>query len=100
MSEKQYKVIGIGDVPKKKPRKSPAAQIVESLEGDYLTVRQMADKVGVHPETMRRLCRTDKVSAPSNAVRSGDMTIYLFSSDDVQEITEYFSKKGYVIKND
>ncbi len=93
------------DVARKetKKRKSPAALLLESLEGDYITMREMAEEVGVHIETMRRLCRAvddngDKLlAAPSKAVRSGGMTIYLFTKEDQQEVKNHFTKKGYVM---
>lgn len=100
---KKVKVIDSKDVPGTNSRKSPATIILESLDGEFLTMRQMAERIGVHTETMRRLCKAKdsegnfKVQAPSKAVQTGDMTIYLFTPEDVQEIEEYFTKKGYVI---
>lgn len=100
---KKVKVIDAKDVPGTNTRKSPATIILESLDGEYLTMRQVAEHIGVHTETMRRLCKArdqegnPKVNAPSKAVQTGDMTIYLFTPEDVQEIETYFSKKGYVI---
>ena len=100
---KKVKVIDAKDVPGTNTRKSPATIILESLDGEYLTMRQVAEHIGVHTETMRRLCKArdqegnPKVNAPSKAVQTGDMTIYLFTPEDVQEIEAYFSKKGYVI---
>lgn len=100
---KKVKIIDSKDVPGTNSRKSPATLILESLEGEFLTMRQMAERIGVHTETMRRLCKAvdndgnPKVKAPSKAVQTGDMTIYLFTPEDVEEIEEYFTKKGYVI---
>lgn len=83
-------------------RKSPAKKIMEELDGDYLGYREMAEHVGVHVETMRRLCKAKdefgnkRVKAPSAATQVGGMVIYLFTKEDVQEIEEYFRHKGYV----
>jgi hypothetical protein len=85
-------------------RKSPAQLLLESLDGDYKTMGDMAKRYGVHIETMRRLCKsynddgTKKVLAPSEAVINGGMTIYLFTKKDVKELDSYFKNKGYLIK--
>lgn len=98
MPDRKLRVVDAVDVPKEPiKRKSPAELILASLDGDYKVMREMAARYGVHIETMRRLAKTDKVKAPSKAVQSGDMTIYLFTPEDVAEVDEYFSKKGYVI---
>ena len=106
MSERKHQIMEASDARDaevKKKRKSPAQVILDSLEGDFKTMREVAELMGVHTETMRRLCRatnadgSKKIQAPTKAVRSGDMTIYLFTPEDVQEVQEYFERKGYVI---
>jgi len=103
MSDKKPKLVSTEGLVTRNKRKSPAQLIVESLEGDWMTTKQMAERWNVHVETMRRLAKarnedgTPKVKAPSQAVQVGDMTIYLYSPEDVKEIDEYFKKKGYVI---
>lgn len=98
---KQPNVISIADATVTK-RQSPADRIIEALEGDYMTVKQMAARYGVHPETIRRLIKaTDKegerrVTAPSAAVQQGGLVIYLFTTDDVAEMDAYMAKRGYV----
>lgn len=72
-------------------RTSPAQRIIDSLDGEYKTMRQTAEECGVHIETLRRLCRTDRVNAPSNATKSGKLVIYLFTPEDVEEVKNYFS---------
>jgi len=79
-------------------RKSPAHLLLESLDGNYMTFNQLAKRYGVHVETLRRLCRTDRVNAPSEAVVSGEMTMYLFNEADVAELDEYFDRKGHTKK--
>lgn len=80
-------------------RTSPAQRIIESLDGDFKTMRQTAQEVGVHIETLRRLCRTDRVKAPSKATKSGKLVIYLFTPEDVQEVKDYFSDRD-VLQNE
>lgn len=74
-------------------RVSPVTALLNDIEGDYLTMRQTAQKVDVHIETLRRLCRTSRVNAPSKAVTRGSMVIYLFTPEDVQEVEDYFYGK-------
>lgn len=78
---------------KAESRISPAQRIIESLDGDYKTMRQVAEEVGVHIETLRRLCRTPRVNAPSNATKQGKLVIYLFTPEDVEEVKAYFADR-------
>jgi len=84
---------------KAETRTSPAQLIINSLEGEYYTMRQTAEMCGVHIETLRRLCRTPRVKAPSNATKSGRMVIYLFTPEDVQECRDYFSDRDKLQKD-
>lgn len=72
-------------------RTSPAQRVIDKLDGEYYTMRQTAQMCGVHIETLRRLCRTDRVGAPTKATKAGKMVIYLFTPDDVQEVKDYFN---------
>lgn len=73
-------------------RKSPADQLLEDLGDEYKKLTEVAKEVGVHAETLRRLCRSDKVNAPSKAIKQGGMLMYLFTKEDVQEVADYFNK--------
>jgi hypothetical protein len=75
---------------KAETRVSPANRILQELEGEYYSMRQTAEMVGVHIETLRRLCRTDRIKAPSKATRQGKLVIYLFTPEDVEEVRDYF----------
>jgi len=77
-------------------RVSPAQRIIDSLDGDYKTMRQTAEEVGVHIETLRRLCRSGRVSAPSNATKQGKLVIYLFTPEDREEVKAYFNKRDKI----
>ncbi len=98
------KVIDASDATPPK-RKSPAQVIIDSLGPDYKTMRMMAARYDVNVETIRRLCKAydsngeKRVKAPSKAVQQGDLTIYLFTLDDVAELDEYMSGKGYRIED-
>ena len=71
-------------------RISPAKRIIDALPEEYMTMRQTAEEIGVHIETLRRLCRTDRVKAPTKATRQGLLVIYLFTPEDVEEVRNYF----------
>ena len=53
-----------------------------------LRTREVANKIGVHPETIKRWIRQGKVSTP-NRDRNG---WYVFDEQDVKNITEYATK--------
>lgn len=96
------KIISSGDARPPK-RKSPAQVIIESLDGEYETMRTMAERYAVNVETIRRLCKAvdengeKRVKAPSAAAQQGELVIYLFTKEDVQELDEYMSNKGYKV---
>lgn len=102
MSEKKIKVMKANEVTTPK-RKAPSAIILESLDGDYKTMKDLSLRYGVHLETIRRLCKSvdrdgnPRVNAPSEAVQVGEMVIYLFTPEDVEEMDAYFNEKGYVV---
>lgn len=86
------KVYDAADLPPIR-RQSPAQRIIDQLDGEYYTMRQTAELCGVHIETLRRLCRTPRVKAPSKATKTGKMLIYLFTPDDVEEVQNYFKDR-------
>lgn len=92
------KIYDASDV-KAETRVSPAQRIIESLDGDFKTMRQVAEEVGVHVETLRRLCRTPRVKAPSKATKSGKLVIYLFTPEDVEEVREYFDNRERLVND-
>lgn len=53
-----------------------------------LRVREVANKIGVHPETIKRWIRQGKVPSP-NRDRNG---WYVFDEQDIKNITEYATR--------
>jgi hypothetical protein len=100
MSMKKYEVISSDEVVQNR-RKSPMHAILESIDGDYWIASQVAAHMGVHTETIRRLSKATKddgsklLKAPSSAVRSGKVVIYLYDHKDVKEIENHFIDYGY-----
>lgn len=92
------KIVDASEI-KKRPRKSPATMMVESLPPGYLTARQMAEMFGVNIETIRRLGRAvdadghPRFQAPSKAAKTGDLIVWLYTPADVDEIAEYFGER-------
>lgn len=85
---------------KTQTRKAPATRIIEALEGDFMTTRQVAEYFEVNIETIRRLSKAkfadgkDKIKGPSKATKSGSMVIWLYTPDDVEEIRNYFEDRS------
>ncbi len=102
MSEKEMKIISSKDVTPQ-TRKSPAEMIYESLPEGYKSVRDMAERYGVHLQTIRRMIKatyddgSPRLKAPSAAVQQGGLVIYLFTEEDVSEMDAYMGAKGYNI---
>ena len=100
---KDYKVVPSSEVRQRTKRKSPMHIIIDSVEGDYWIMSQVADHIGVHIETIRRACRAKDedgqplITAPSNAVRAGRVVVWLFDKNDVREIEDYFEERGFSV---
>src|SRR3954468_19899684 len=93
----KHQIYDVSDI-KAEPRTSPAQRIIDSLEGEFYTMRQTAEMCGVHIETLRRLCRTPRVKAPKYATKAGKMVIYLFTPEDIEEVKEYFNGRDKLQK--
>jgi hypothetical protein len=84
---------------KQRPRKAPATRMIEALPPGLLTARQVAEQFDVNIETIRRLARAknpdgnDRFTAPSKAAKSGELIIWVYTPEDVDELAEYFGKR-------
>jgi len=84
---------------KRTTRKAPATRLIEALPDGYLTARQVATKFDVNIETIRRLARAkdsdgnERFRAPSKAAKSGDLVIWVYTPEDVDELAEYFGER-------
>lgn len=85
---------------KTQTRKAPATRIIEQLDGDFMTTRQVAEYFEVNIETIRRLSKaknddgSDRIAGPSKATKSGAMIIWLYTPSDVEEIRSYFEDRS------
>jgi hypothetical protein len=72
---------------------SPAARLVSALDGQYYMLSEVAAILGKDPMTLRRAMYNNRVNAPSYEVREGKMKVYVYTTDDIQELREYFAPK-------
>jgi len=91
-------IVDAADV-KRMPRKAPATRLIESLPEGLLTARQVAARFEVNIETIRRLARKkdedgrEVFKAPSKAARTGELIIWVYTPEDIEELAEYFGEK-------
>lgn len=91
-------IVDSADV-KRMPRKAPATRLIESLPEGLLTARQVAARFEVNIETIRRLARAkdehgrEKFKAPSKAARTGELIIWVYTPEDIEELEEYFGER-------
>jgi hypothetical protein len=73
--------------------KSPADRLVESLDGEYFKLTDVAIQLNVSESSLRRLRKREGLRAPSFEIRQGGMHIYLYTPDDVDELRNYYAKQ-------
>lgn len=84
---------------KQRPRKAPATRMIEQIPDGLFTARDLSELFDVNIETIRRLARAkdadgnDRFTAPSKAAKQGELIIWVYTPDDVEEMAEYFGKK-------
>jgi len=85
---------------KARNRKAPATRMIEQLPDGYMTARMVAGRFGVNIETIRRLARAKnsdgkpRFTAPSKAAQSGELVIWVYTPEDVDELAEYFGERS------
>lgn len=92
------KIVDASEV-KQRPRKAPATRMIEALPPGLLTARDVAELFGRNIETIRRLARkkdadgNDAFVAPSKAAKSGELIIWVYTPEDVEELAQYFGEQ-------
>lgn len=73
---------------------SPADRLVSNLPGKWWKLTEAAEALEVSPTTLRRLMRRKGtgLAAPSYKISQGEMVVYLYSADDIQELRSYLSQ--------
>lgn len=76
-------------------RLTPAEAYVRSLGEGYYLLSEVAERAGVTPQTLRRLIKdpNKKLKAPSYTGNQGEMSIYVFTEDDVTEVIEHYQSR-------
>ena len=89
----------------RKTRKAPATRIIEQLPDGLMTARDVAERFDVNIETIRRLARAKgadgkpRFKAPSKAAKSGDLVIWVYTPEDIEELAEYFGETTVVSRH-
>jgi hypothetical protein len=84
---------------KRVPKKAPATRMIEALPPGMLVARQVAEHFEVNIETIRRLARktnddgSPRFKAPSKAAKTGELVIWVYTPEDIDELAEYFGKR-------
>ncbi len=101
---KSYKVVPSGTA-RRTPRISPMRQILQGVDRDFWTTKQVAEHLDVHVETIRRRIKAvdaqgnKVVKAPREEIQAGKVHINIFQMEDVVELENYFYEEGYSVKN-
>jgi hypothetical protein len=94
--------------PSKKPvrevRDTPVHRFVQQLRDKdgigYLTTDEVAEKVGVSTQWVRKIQRTGLLAGvPSMVTQFGKITVYLYTPDDVDKIRRYLVERQAVYSN-
>lgn len=76
-------------------RITPAEAYVRALGDGYYLLSEVAEKAGVTAQTLRRLIKDPdkKIKAPSYIGHMGKMPIYVFTDEDVAEVTAHYQSR-------
>lgn len=97
MSDSAHEPQGTPDVLKRTNHPSggvsPAARLVSSLDGQYYLLSEVADILKKDQMTIRRAMYKGRVKAPTYEAWEGKMKVYLYTTDDIAELRDYFAPK-------
>jgi DNA-binding transcriptional MerR regulator len=68
-------------------RNSPIGRLVDQLPGKHWTISEASVATGIPVTTLRVWYRNGTTRAPSNFVHFGQLKVYLYSEDDIKELT-------------
>ena len=83
--------------PGKKGRTSPVTEYVRSLGNDYRTTQEVADVLGVSPNTVRKFAKDPDLKAPTYLAPFGKTVVYLYTTEDVDELKAHLAKRHRVV---
>ena len=68
----------------------PFGNIISRLEGDYKTISEVSEELGVSQGRIRYATRQEYVKAPSMEITRGKAKILLYTQEDMEELRIYF----------
>lgn len=84
----------------KKGRTSPVIEYVRSLGDEYLTTQEVADELGLSPNTIRKFAKDPDLRAPSYVAPFGKTVVRLYTPDDMEELRAYLADRHRVISRE
>lgn len=81
------------------PRISPVTAFINNLPGreNFYTAAQVAEKLGVASSTVRHYARKGVLPIPSFHAKFGEVTISLFTDQDVELLRKYLDNRNQVL---
>lgn len=79
-----------------KGRTSPVIEYVRSLGDDYKTTQEVADELGLAPNTVRKFAKDADLKGPSYVAPFGRTVVRLYTEADVQELRNYLGQRRKV----
>lgn len=72
----------------------PVTRFVRSLDGDFYTLREIANHLGVSVNSMRTLARKHPAElGPSFAVMFGRLKVFLYTAEDLDRVVEHQQRR-------
>lgn len=81
----------------KKGRTSPVIQYVRSLGKDYRTTQEVADELGLSPNTIRKFAKDPDLKAPSYVAPFGKTVVRLYTPEDLEELRRHLADRQRVV---
>lgn len=76
-----------------KSRVSPVDVEIAKLDGEYYKLKEAAEMVGVSDRTLRRLIASKKLDIPKDVLVMGQVTVYLFTPEEIEQLKEYYHER-------
>lgn len=81
-------------------RTDPIGKYVTSLNGDFYMIREVAQLLGVHPNTIRELDKRKELVARGLGhefeAYLGRVTVYLYTPETIERLRVYFAERQQV----
>lgn len=89
--------------PTLEKKMSPAKAFIQSLDGDYMSVNDVAAELGVSDALVRKLSRRKTITAPSFTAPFAGKKMGLYTKEDVEELRAHVNTNWndvQITKND